>query len=237
MNKMNTDYCLVSTNCIINGLNVPENMELWRTMVSGGKVTSPSNQIITEGLIRLLSGEVLDIHPEDKAMLGSNGIKIEDRDRILRLDDPDYLTHILWSPYMDQVGKQTTIRCQDGTAYPYLPVEVRPYYTPVKYFAKSAIYAYWREFIRLTRWIPNKAVVLYPTNHMHDSQMKSRLDETNAAARKLFSANGWRIYTVDNPIQGTINGVRYFGHMTLDSRQAMLTGMENNFLKYRVRRR
>ena len=237
MELRNKDYALVMTNCIANGAAVPPNIEMWRCHVHGGTITSASNQISTEGIIRLLNGEKLELHPADKKLLKTNKAEIQENLSILELPDIDYLTHVLWSPYFDQVGRHTSARCSDNTVYPFVPIQISQNFDAAwRLFAKPVVYAMWREFIRLTRWIPNRAMILYPVGHMHESTIKQRMIEMNDKAKQIFDNCGWQIFEVENPAQETCDGSAWFGHLTAECRVPVHKDLLLKFFAHRVRR-
>jgi len=87
---------------------------------------------------------------------------------------------------------------------------------------KDMVYLLWNRFFDVTKNIPKKACVLYPTCFLSPTlRMTDRVIEMNSVAKKKAIQYGWKIFEVAHPVSCDGSWLHY----TLESRKDMLNSL------------
>ena len=201
---------VVVTNCICYGLQIDP---AW--LYRGGV----QHSLLTDGLLRLLSGEYL--------------APMNDSDPVHRFDpiDPAKVEAIVWSPFIDQAGYYIKIKNHDGTLFPWHDTLL--YNTvggDVGRVPLSTVYLWWRELDRLTAGVQKRLLVTYPPVFLADDTVvhclyRQRIITSTQAALEIFAS--WKHFTVADPVLADT----WWAHFTLESRALLLRMLEHELMR------
>jgi hypothetical protein len=174
----------------------------------------------TEGVVRLLAGETLEIEPEQIGWL---------REAILSLPEhfgqhampSGHVDGMVWSPLPDAVFLTPHARCPDKTVYPIYDGAIDQVLGSTGCsLSMAAINGIWRVFHGITAHVPMRAAVFYATDHLDSSEWKARIDQVQEFARSMF--RDWLQFTVE-PELAESGG--YWAHYSERARQQLWAGI------------
>lgn len=148
----------------------------------------------SEGVLRLLSGDALAIEESQLQ-------RILNKHPHLSSDYGTYygitkISAIVWTPVSDAIYLTPLVRCRDKTTYPFYDGLLDDIFgTTSASLSIAVIKSLWAQLHKETVKIRQRAVVYYPTDHLHSGTWKDRIDTIQQLARKMFS--DWQHYTVD----------------------------------------
>lgn len=167
----------------------------------------------TEGVLRLLNGETLSID-EDQLQQILNNNPNSPKGTYFGITK---ITGIIWTPVSDAIYLTPLARCQDKTTYPFHDGALNSILgTTGASLSFAAIKALWAQLYKETTKISRRAVVYYPTDHLHSGAWKERIERLQRLARDLF--NDWQYYTV-RPELAEPNG--YWAHYSQSAREEL----------------
>ena len=167
--------------------------------------------IMTQGILKILSGRTLELSPEGKKMF----LNSEQRLNYQKYEalDVDKIDGFVWSPHSDAEGWITKAKDTDGEHYAVADSLER--YTRIRRFTIEEMRAQYLELKRVLKDVPRKVVVLYPSGGFDlvgDSRadLKERVEELNKLAIEVFKMD-WVILTIPTVSNGDDIWCHYAG--------------------------
>ena len=220
---------IFAANCIIRNVKLPS-----FAAHTNGRVYS---DMFTDGLVRLLSGSKIELHPQDKAIYyKENKERKKSQWDIFNPICPDSIDGIMWSPYTDCVSFVPQARSLDyGSFYPYVHSSIYKTFGYTGGLSENIIISVWKDFINITKDIPKKGLFIYPTDFIDDCDSthlrnKTRVDGLQACAVDLFAKAGWKLFKPSEPIK--ISNDNWWAHLTDDS----ISNMTHEAMDYMFKR-
>jgi hypothetical protein len=173
------------------------------------------HSLLTDGILRLLSGEILEPAKQTEKLPKYHFDPIDIKD----------IDIFIWSPFIDQAGYYVNMQNHDNTLYPYSDGDMCKNYGIVGKIPLLTVYLWWRELYRITQPVRKKIIILYPTDFLTDEtpekkRFKERVVKSNEMAKKIFY--DWTCLTIENPQQeGT-----WWAHFTRGSKKELLEALE-----------
>ena len=197
------------TNCIAYGLNIDTD-RLYRKKIH--------HSLFTEGLLQVLKGKA--VYPK-----GAD----EERYRFDSIDINE-VEAIIWSPFIDQAGYYPNQCTWNREIYPYNDELSAPKYGLVGHASLETVYLWWKELDRITKTIPKRVMVIYPSTFLSKSDSSlgirqwyvDRIKESDKVALEIFK--DWKIVTIENPVLDESKAWQHFNH---ECRKPMLAEIEN----------
>lgn len=168
----------------------------------------------TEGILRLLSGEAIRMHPEDKAALMRSAVWTDFVKRYNAAHDPrlpvfDVFEPLsvkpddgfLWSPFSDTLCSFTVARCTDGLPYPCLMDPVNIFFRHTTRTDLAHCETQWLRLADRLSHVRRKAVILYPPDTIAPpaftpekaAELRAHVNAYNARAVELLAPLGWTV--------------------------------------------
>ena len=146
----------------------------------------------TEGIIRLLTGTPIRMHPNDLAKMPAD-YNTQPVDPI----DIREAKAVIWSPMADAWPQHCgTARCDDGSIYPIVSAEVRAACGVFDFkVLVSELRCFWLEFIRLTADVPKRLFVGMNTELLFSGEFRTHVTNVLCAASEEFARAGWAYAT------------------------------------------
>lgn len=205
-------------------------------------VPIPFVNMRTEGILTLLSGQELALHPEDKATLFSSGAWQDFVRETLGADTYENFERFgtftpltvrqqdtfLWTPFVDCNCSLSQARCTNGQPYPYVPHPMKDVFPSATRTNLATVEHNWQQMINALSHVQHKGVVLYPTDNTQPTQaeLARRNNNYNARAKEIFSAQGWHIFTI-NPEPKPNDS--YWGHFSSRALSALHQEIADTF--------
>lgn len=169
----------------------------------------------TDGILRLLGRESIELHPEDKETLFASDVCKKSRKEFEKeypsasfeknftyeCIDPTANDIFLWTPFPDCFCSYTTARCSNGSVYPSMFWPISDVFTHLERTPFPAVKASWELLIDRLSHVQKKGIVLYPPDHMQNENLKSHALIKNDEAVALFAKNGWRVFSPEPVLQ------------------------------------
>lgn len=218
------------------------NCVLFGAPFSGSKMykgTSVSN-MRTDGILRLLSGESFELHPEDKQTLFASDICRESRKKFeeeyptasfeknftYQHIDPTADDVFLWTPFSDCFCSHTKARCSDGSVYPSMHWPISDVFEHLERVLFEQVIELWKQLIDRLSHVRKKGIVLYPPDHMKYESHRSHAFMRNEDACQLFLAHGWHVFS---PLPVLQAGDDEWSHYNKESRQKLWEEIQSVF--------
>jgi hypothetical protein len=149
--------------------------------------------ISTEGVIRLLSGETLSIDEQQLNQIKSSNKELEDNFGVYYPINIEEIECILWTSISDATYFTNVCKCPDKSCYPFYDGVINKGLGSGGFHVLSVplLEATWNHFIYLTRLVPIRIVINYPTKFLLKSSWLDRINLVQYKAEKLFMESGW----------------------------------------------
>ncbi len=194
----------------------------------------------TDGILRLLSRESFELHPEDKETLFASDVCKKSRkefekeypsvsfERNFTYEriDPTAQDVFLWTPFPDCFCTYTTARCSDGSPYPSMFWPISNVFEHQERVSFDIVKESWKKLIGRLSHVKRKGIVLYPPDHMPNELHKNHAFMKNNEAVQLFSANGWHVFS---PLPVLQAGDDEWSHYNKESRQKLWEEIQQAF--------
>ena len=195
--------------CILDGMDGLAQFQ------PGGEHTTRG--MSTEGILRLLTGDGIRLHPDDLAKVRSQYPALPECTGRWNPINPTRIKAILWTPVTDATFLYPAARCEDRTVYPihdgFLNGIIGAGHAAMSY---QTLYALWADLNKVTESIPFRAIIQYPTDHLDKPDWKERIDRAQFVAEAVLS--DWEVFAPEPDLTG-MDG--YWAHYSLASRQKL----------------
>ena len=153
-----------------------------------------STFIHTEGLIRLMKGYTItcqDVTPPFEFKMPTlTPINISEIDAFI------------WAPLVDECVGISMLEDTDRFPYPIDSTESHKRFPPGPLYHIEMLKLIWRELDEITKQIPNRFIVTYPSTFLVHDLFKPRVENLNRIASEMLTSNGWKHYELDAEFDG-----------------------------------
>ena len=164
----------------------------------------------TEGILRLFTGDSLALCAADYSRLSASRPGLSENFGRYDTIDPRQVKAILWTPVVDATFLYPHACCADKTVYPVHDNAINTVLGSTKSsFSWSTINALWSHLDGLTRDIPLRGIVNYPTDHLESTEWKSRIDSAQETASDFLAE--WETFWIEPEL---VEGDGYWAHFS-----------------------